>query len=94
MEYPVAKFPFTYNGKPVVSKADDSDLGEILSSVLNIFRHATGLKFSFIADELAEGLNLNMFEFFKNNLRLVQASSLHFILRTSQCFPSSQMQVA
>ncbi len=66
IEDPVAKSPFTYNGKSVVSKADDSDFGEILSSVLNIFRDAAVVKFSFIADELAERLNLKMFELFKN----------------------------
>lgn len=66
MEDPVAKSPFIYNGKPVVSIADDSDLGEILSSVLNIFRDAADIKFSFIADDLAERLNLKMFELFKD----------------------------
>jgi hypothetical protein len=66
MEDPSAKSPFNYNGKPVVSQSNDSDLGEILSSVLNIFRDAADVKFSFIADELAERLNLTMFELFKN----------------------------
>lgn len=65
MEDPGAKSPFNYNGVPVVSQADDSDIGEILSSVLNIFRDAADVKFSMIADELAERLNLRMIEIFE-----------------------------
>jgi len=65
MEDPVAKSPFNYNGVPVVSQQDDCDLGEILSSVLNIFMDAAEVKFSFINDELAERLNIIMFEIFK-----------------------------
>jgi hypothetical protein len=65
-EDPVARSLFTYNGEPVFSKADNGDLGEILSSVLHIFSDAAGVKFSFIADELAERLNLKMFELFKS----------------------------
>jgi hypothetical protein len=65
MEDPGAKSPFYYNGLPVVSQADDSDIGEILSSVLNIFRDAVEDKFSLISDELAEQLNVTLFELFE-----------------------------
>jgi hypothetical protein len=86
MEDPVAKSLFIYNGKPVVSQANESDLGEILSSVLNIFRDAADVKFSFISDELAERLNLTIFELFKNKFAFRPGKFSPFILRTSLCF--------
>jgi len=65
MDDPAAKSPFTYNGKSVISRADDCDIGELLSSVLNLFRDGIGVKFSFISDELAERLNAQIFDVFK-----------------------------
>ena len=87
MEDPVAKSPFTYNGKPVVSIANDCDLGEILSSVLNIFRDAAGVKFNFIADELAERLNLKMFELFKDKFASRPGKFSPFYFENVAIFP-------
>lgn len=87
MEDPVAKSPFIYNGKAVVSRADDCDLGEILSSVLNSFRDAVGGKFGFIADELAERLNLKMFELFKDKFASRPGKFSPFYFENVAVFP-------
>jgi len=86
MEDPVAKSPFNYNGKPVVSKANDCDLGEILSSVLNIFREAAGV-INFIADELAERLNLKMFDLFKDKFASRPGKFSPFYFENVAMFP-------
>lgn len=87
IEDPVNKSPFYYNGLPIVSRADDCDLGEILSSVLNLFRDAAEAKFSFIADELAERLNLRMVELFEQKFASRPGKFSPFYFENVAIFP-------
>ena len=90
MEDPTTKSPFNYNRIPVVSQADDSDFGEILSTVLNVFRDAAGVRFRFIADELAERLNHTMFNLFKEKFVTRPGKFSPFYLENTAIFPKQQ----
>ena len=90
MEDPGKRSPFYYNGVAVVSQANDSDIGEILSSVLNIFRDAIEEKFSFISDELAEQLNSTLFELFEENFISTPGKFSAFYLENVAIFPKNR----
>lgn len=90
MEDPVAKSPFNYNGIPVVSRADNCDIGDILSSVLHIFREAADVKFSFIADELAWRLNHIMFQLFEVKFVARPGKFSPFYFENMAVFPKRQ----
>jgi hypothetical protein len=90
MEDPGAKSPFYYNNVPVVSQADDSDIGEILSSVLNIFRDMVEKKYSFIADDLAGQLNITLFELFEANFVSRPGKFSPFYFENIAIFPKNK----
>ena len=90
MEDPGKRSPFYYNGVAVVSQANDSDIGEILSSVLNIFRDAVEEKFSFISDELAEQLNSTLFELFEESFISTPGKFSAFYFENVAIFPKNR----
>jgi hypothetical protein len=62
----------------------------VLSSVINIFTDAVDVKFGFIADELAERLNVQMFELSKSKFVSSPGKFSQFYFENVAVFPKQQ----